>query len=145
MTTPETAPTPTPPLPPTSGVGRRLRNYFLTGFVIAAPLGIATYVTWWTISVIDDAVKPLIPPAYNPDTYLPIHVPGIGLVFAVLAIMVLGFLTATFVGRSLVQFGEAIVSRIPFFSVLYRGLKQIVETVVSQSSANFKNVGIIEY
>jgi len=125
--------------------GRRLTNYFLTGFVIAAPLGIAIYVTWWVISFIDDLVKPLIPPAYNPDKFLPVHVPGIGLVFAVVVIMILGFLTANFVGRALVQFGESVVARIPFFSVVYRSVKHIVETVVAQGSKNFKQVGIIEY
>lgn len=125
--------------------GRRLTNYFLTGFVIAAPLGIAIYVTWWVISFVDDLVKPLIPQAYNPDKFLPVHVPGIGLVFAVVAIMILGFLTANFVGRALVQFGESVVARIPFFSVVYRSVKHILETVVAQGSANFKEVGIIEY
>jgi uncharacterized membrane protein len=126
-------------------IGRRLTNYFLTGFVIAAPLGVAIYVTWWVISFVDDLVKPIIPAAYNPDEFLPVHVPGFGLVFAVVAIMILGFLTANFVGRTLVQFGESVVARIPFFSVVYRSVKHILETVVAQGSANFKEVGIIEY
>jgi len=57
----------------------------------------------------------------------------------------LGFLTANLVGRTLVQFGESILHRMPFVSVLYRGLKQIFETVVSQSHSNFKQVGLIQY
>jgi uncharacterized membrane protein len=127
------------------GPGRRLTNYFLTGLVIAAPIGLTIYITWSIIRIVDDFVKPLIPAQYNPDTYLPITVPGFGLVIAFIAIVLLGFLTANLVGRTLVQFGESILHRMPFVSVLYRGLKQIFETVVSQSHSNFKQVGLIQY
>ncbi len=125
--------------------GRRLTNYFLTGLVIAAPVGLTIYITWSIIRFVDDFVKPLIPPQYNPDTYLPIDIPGFGLVIAAIALVMLGFLTANLVGRTLVQFGEEILHRMPFVSVLYRGLKQIFETVVSQSHSNFKHVGLIQY
>lgn len=128
-----------------SGFGRRLRNYFLTGLVIAGPIFLTIYVTWTLIRIIDDFVKPLLPSVYNPDNYLPFHVPGWGLIAAVVGIMIVGFLTATLVGRTLVQFGEAILARMPFVSVLYRALKQIFETVVSQSKSNFRSVALIEY
>ncbi|MCF4098323.1 DUF502 domain-containing protein [Maritalea mediterranea] len=130
---------------PHAGPGRRLTNYFLTGLVIAAPIGLTIYITWSIIRIVDDFVKPLIPSQYNPDTYLPVTVPGFGLVIAFVAIVLLGFLTANLVGRTLVQFGESILHRMPFVSVLYRGLKQIFETVVSQSHSNFKQVGLIQY
>lgn len=136
---------PTPHVGKRSAFGRRLTNYFLTGLVIAGPLAIAIYVTWWFIGLIDSVVKPLLPAAYNPDNYLPVALPGVGVVVAVVGIVILGFLTATLVGRSLITFGESVLARIPFFSVLYRGLKQIFETVVSQSKTNFREVGLIEY
>ena len=125
--------------------GRRLTSYFLTGLVIAGPIGITLYIAWWIIGVVDDFVKPLIPEQYNPDFYLPVHVPGFGLLVAAIAVMLLGFLTANLVGRSLLQFGENVFSRLPMISTLYRGLKQIFETVVTQSSQSFKQVGLIQY
>lgn len=125
--------------------GRRLVNYFLTGLVIAGPVGITLYIAWWIIGVVDDFVKPLIPMRYNPDTYLGFHVPGFGLAVAVVAIMLLGFLTANLVGRSLVQAGEKILSRLPMISTLYKAIKQLFETVVTQSAQSFRQVGLIEY
>ncbi len=125
--------------------GRRLTNYFLTGLVIAAPVGLTIYITWSIIRFVDNFVKPLIPPQYNPDNFLPFDIPGFGLVIAIFSLIMLGFLTANLVGRTLVQFGESVLHRMPFVSVLYRGLKQIFETVVSQSHSNFKQVGLIEY
>lgn len=125
--------------------GRRLTNYFLTGLVIAAPVGLTIYITWSIIQFVDNFVKPLVPPQFNPDNYLPVNIPGFGLVIAAFAMVMLGFLAANLVGRTLVQFSEAILHKMPFVSVLYRGLKQIFETVVSQSHSNFKQVGLIQY
>lgn len=125
--------------------GRRLVNYFLTGLVIAGPIGITLYIAWSLIGFVDAFVKPLIPAQYNPDSYLPVHVPGFGLAVAVVFIMLLGFLGANLVGRSLVQMGERFFSRLPMISTLYSGLKQIFETVVTQSNKSFKQVGLIQY
>ncbi len=139
-----------PPLTPTpapgrGGLVRHLTNWFLTGLVIAGPVGITLYVAWWVIGVIDNFVKPLIPAQYNPDTYLPVDVPGFGLLTAAVVITIFGFLAANLVGRSLVQFGERLLNRLPIVSILYRGLKQIFETVVNQSSQSFRSVGLIQY
>jgi len=124
---------------------RTLTSWFLTGLVIAGPLGITLYVAWWAVGVVDSFVIPLIPPQYNPDNYLPVSVPGYGLLVALVAITILGFLARNLVGRSLVQFGERILARLPLVSTLYRGLKQIFETVVNQSAQSFKQVGLIQY
>lgn len=129
----------------TVSFGRRLVNYFLTGLVIAGPIAITLYIAWWIIGSVDDFMKPFIPAQYNPDNYLPFHLPGFGLVMAIVAIMLLGFLTANLVGRTLLQFGEKIMSRLPMVSTLYRALKQIFETVVNKSAQSFKQVGLIEY
>ena len=127
------------------GFGRRITNYFLTGLVIAGPVAITFYIAWWVIRAVDDMVKPLLPAQFNPDAYLPVHVPGFGLAVAAVAIIIIGFLAANLVGRSLVGFGERMLSRVPMVSTLYRGLKQIFETVVNQSAQSFKQVGLIQY
>ncbi|MDP1911498.1 MAG: hypothetical protein Q8K85_24620, partial [Hyphomicrobium sp.] len=57
-------------------VGARLRNYFLTGLVIVGPVTITLYFAWWFINVTDAWIKPFVPTAYLPDTYLPFPVPG---------------------------------------------------------------------
>jgi len=123
----------------------RLRNYFLTGIVVAAPISITIYLTWAFVSWADGWVKPLIPSLYNPDTYLPFSVPGVGLVLAILAITLLGFLTANLVGRTIVSYGELLLERMPLVRSLYKGLKQLFEAALSQSSRSFQQVGLIEY
>ncbi len=125
--------------------GLRLRNYFLTGLVIAAPVSITIYLTWTFIQWIDSWVKPLIPSVYNPDTYLPFSVPGGGLLFAFLSITLLGFFTAGIVGKTIIRYGETLLGRMPFIRNLYQGLKQIFETVLSDSSKSFQTAALLEY
>ncbi|PCJ85288.1 MAG: hypothetical protein COA52_16325 [Hyphomicrobiales bacterium] len=127
------------------GIGLRLRNYFLTGLVIAAPISLTIYLIWNFILWIDGWVKPLIPAIYNPDTYLPFSVPGGGLLFAFLSITLLGFFTAGIVGKTIVAYGESLLGRMPFVRNLYQGLKQIFETVLSDSSKSFQHAALLEY
>jgi len=123
----------------------RLRNYFLTGLVIAVPLFLTVYLTWAFIVWVDSYVTPLLPYEYTPDAFLPFHVPGFGVLVALVFITLLGFLTANLVGRRLVAWGEQVLSRVPFIRNLYRGLKQVVERAVSSGNKPFQTVGLIEY
>ncbi len=123
----------------------RLRNYFLTGFIVTAPLAITAYLAWSMIGWVDSWVKPYIPGRYNPDNYLPFPVPGFGLIVALVVITLIGFLAANFIGRTIVSTGENLLGRMPLVRSVYRGLKQILETVLSERSDTFKKVGLVEY
>ncbi|AMJ60126.1 DUF502 domain-containing protein [Bosea sp. PAMC 26642] len=125
--------------------GTRLRRYFLTGLVIAAPLAITASVTWWFINFIDGLVKPLIPNSYLPDSYLPFPIPGFGLVIGLIGLTLLGFMTANLVGRTLLDAGEAILNRMPVVRSLYKGIKQVFETIFSQSGTSFRKVGMVQF
>ena len=125
--------------------GTRLRRYFLTGLVLAAPLAITASVTWWFVNFVDGLVKPLVPTAYWPDSYLPYPVPGFGLIIGLIGLTLLGFLTANLVGRSLVNAGEAILERMPVVRGLYKGVKQVFETIFSQSGTSFRKVGMVQF
>jgi uncharacterized membrane protein len=132
------------PMPRSAG-WQRLRTYFLTGVVIAGPVAITIYLTWWVISLVDGWVKPIVPRVYLPETYLPFAIPGFGLFVAFISLTLLGFLTANLVGRTLLQSSERLLDRMPVVRGLYKSTKQIFETVFSQSGTTFKRVGLVEY
>jgi uncharacterized membrane protein len=123
----------------------RLRNYFLTGLVLVGPIYITVNLTWWFITWVDDAVRPFIPIAYRTETYLPWRIPGTGLILALAALTLLGFLTANFVGRKLVEASETILHRMPVVRPIYKGLKQIFETLFSKSGSGFRKCGLVEF
>jgi uncharacterized membrane protein len=143
--------TPAPPL----WFGSRLRNYFLTGLVIVGPLAITVAVVLWFINLIDAWVKPvmpdfeawlrqIIPPGYYPE-WLSVSIPGFGLVFAIIGITIIGALAANLLGRTIVSYGEMMLGRMPVVRNVYSGLKQIFETVLSESGNSFQKVGLVEF
>lgn len=134
-----------PAEPVTVSRGARLRSYFLTGLVVAGPLAVTMYISWWFINLIDGWVKPFIPSIYLPDSYLPFRIPGFGLVVLLLGLTMLGFLTANLVGKTLLNLGENIVGRMPIVRGLYKSAKQIFETIFSQSGTSFRKVGLVQY
>ena len=123
----------------------RLRNYFLTGFIVCAPLAITAWITWSFVGWVDGWVKPYIPSRYTPDNYLPFSVPGFGLIVALVLITLIGFLTAGIVGRTVVGFGERLLGRVPLVRSVYTALKQIFDTVLADRSSSFKTAGLMEY
>jgi len=133
------------PMPHPKTARTRLRNYFLTGLVVAGPLAITAYLTWWFVNLVDGWVKPLVPAIYWPDTYLPFRLPGFGLIIAFFGLTMLGFLTANLVGRTLLDIGENLLARMPVVRGIYRSVKQIFETVFSQSGTSFRKVGLVQY
>jgi uncharacterized membrane protein len=133
------------PAPVHHGVGSRIRNYFLTGLILVGPIYITINLTWWFINWVDDLVRPVMPAAFRTETYLPIHVPGLGLIIAFITLTLLGFLTANLVGRRLVAFGENLLHRMPIVRPIYKTMKQIFETLFSKSGSSFRKVALVEF
>lgn len=123
----------------------RMKTYFLTGLVVASPVGITIYLALAFINLIDRNIKPLIPEIYNPETYLPFPLPGLGLVFLFMMLTFLGFFAANFLGKYLIRIGDRILNRMPIVRSVYNTLKQIFETVVSENKGSFQEVVLIEY
>lgn len=138
MSTTEPKPTPRARFP-------RLRRYFFTGLVIIAPAAITIWATLWFVEKFDGVVKPLIPDYYNPDTYLPFKIPGFGLIIAVVTITLVGFLAANLVGRTLLGLWDKLLNSTPVVRSLYKGSKQIFETLFSEKGASFRQVCLVEW
>lgn len=128
-----------------SGFGARLRNYFLTGLVVAGPVAVTAWLIWSFVTWVDDLVRPFVPVVYRPETYLPWKIPGSGLVIAFIALTLLGFLTANLVGRTLLDVGERVLNHMPVVRPIYRTMKQIFEMLFSKSGTSFRKVGLVEY
>jgi uncharacterized membrane protein len=124
---------------------QRFRNNFLTGLVIVAPILLTIYLIWWIITLVDGLIVPWVPQIYNPSYYLGQDIPGFGVVVFLLFTAIVGALTKGLFGRQLIKFGEGIVERMPVVRSIYNALKQIAETVLSQSSSSFQNACLVEY
>lgn len=135
----------TPPEARSPGIGASIRNWFLTGVVVAGPLAVTLYLVWWFVDTVDNWVKKIVPVKFWPDAYLPFPLPGFGVIFAFLAFTFLGFLAANLAGRTLIALGEAILERMPVIRSVYKSVKQIFETLFSRNGTSLRKVGLIEF
>ncbi len=123
----------------------RLRGYFLAGLLVAAPIGITLFLTWQFLGFVDRRITPFIPAQYNPNTYLPFGLPGIGLIVAIIVLTGIGALTTLFVGRSLLSLSERLLHRMPVIRGVYGAIKQIFQTILAHKSEAFRQVVLLEY
>tara|TARA_B100000287_G_C20643830_1_gene784443 strand:- start:1468 stop:2151 length:684 start_codon:yes stop_codon:yes gene_type:complete len=112
---------------------------------VTAPLGLTGLLSWWFIDFVDEKITPLIPDRYNPETYLPFGIPGLGLLILLIAVTLIGALTAGLIGRWLLQTGERVLNRMPVVRSIYSAIKQIFETVLAQQSNAFREAVLVEY
>lgn len=136
-----------PPAEPTSfhmGLLARLRAYFFAGILITAPLAITIYLAWIVIGFIDARVAGLLPGS-NPNTSLPFNIPGIGLIFVIAGLTLIGWVTAGIVGRLFLRLSEAVLNRMPVVRSIYSWVKQIFETVFHERGTPFRDVVLVEF
>lgn len=123
----------------------KIRSYLLTGILVTAPVVITFWIVISLVNLFDRLVTPIIPKLYNPNTYLPLEIPGIGLIVLITFLIMVGFLTANFFGRWLVKKGEYLLQNLPFIKFFYKTTKQILETVLNSKSNAFRKAVLIEY
>ena len=129
----------------------KLRGYFFAGILVTMPLTVTLALAWWLVGAVDAYIVPLIPHEWNPDAYLKevvgirIGLPGLGVVVLLIAITLIGALTAGFIGRMIVGTGERILARMPVVRNVYSAIKQILETVFKDQSKAFRQAVLVEY
>ena len=141
-----------PNRPHRRGILAGLRASFLTGLVVVAPAVLTVWLITTVVDFVDSRVIPLIPQALI-ERWLPPQLagydlttlPGLGLVLFFLFTLSVGWLAKGIIGRSVIQWGEDLVARMPVVRSIYNGLKQIAETVFSQSSTSFSRACLVEY
>ncbi len=124
---------------------QRLRTDFLTGLVVVLPMFLTAYIIWWFVGFVDDKVAPLVPRRYDPANIFGRNIFGFGLLLFVTFTTLVGALAKNLIGRQILHFGEVIVSRTPIVRPIYNGLKQIAETLFTDSGNSFERACLVEY
>lgn len=126
-------------------VREKLRTWLIAGLLVAGPISLTFYLAFLVIDFVDRNVTALFPAEYNPNTYLPFHLPGIGLVVAVIGLTLIGALAAGYFGRLFLRLSERVLNRMPLIRRLYPTVKQIFETVLAAHSKTFREVVLVEF
>ena len=118
----------------------KLRNYFITGIVVLVPIGITLYLTKFFIRI----SSKLIPAEINPNNYLPILIPGLEIVLAIIFITLIGYLSLSFIGKKILQLFNDLLKKIPILRTIYSAIGQMAETLAPKRKSK-KSVVLVEY
>ena len=127
---------------------KNLRRYIIAGLLVWLPLAVTYQLLKFVIGQMDrwlDNFLMWLPPEYNPDQVLGVAIPGLGVIFTFLLLVITGMLAANFVGRAFVNGWESLLDRIPVVRAVYSAVKKFAEMVFSDKSESFKNVLLIQY
>ncbi|MFT7414003.1 MAG: putative membrane protein [Methylophagaceae bacterium] len=121
-----------------------MKKYLIAGLLVWMPLGVTFLVVRAIVDFLDRTLL-LLPHAYQPDNLLGFHIPGFGVVLAVVMVLTTGMIVANFLGRRIIAAWESLLARIPVVRNLYAGIKQILEAVLAADGKSFDKVLLIEY
>ena len=127
------------------GLFAGLRASFLTGIVVIAPVGLTIWLVWSLIGWVDSFVLPLVPYTFRPEQYIGINLRGVGVIIFLLFTIFVGWIAKGLIGKSLINFAESLVDRMPVVRSIYSGVKQIAETVFAQTERSFEKACLIQY
>lgn len=126
-----------------------LRNSFLTGVVISAPILITIALIYWLVTGplarFDDFVQGVIPTSWLPPALEGLTVPGLGVVVAVVLLTLVGVMAKNFIGRFFIGLGERFLDATPVVRSLYGFFKNVFEMALQQSEQSFQEVALLEY
>ena len=118
----------------------KIRNNFIAGIVVLIPIGITLYLTLFLIRISGK----IIPKEINPNNYLPIDIPGVEILMALLIITLIGWLSLSFLGKKFFEFFNNILKRIPILRTIYSAIGQMTESF-TKTDNNQKSVVLLEY
>lgn len=145
---------------PRRGIITGMRNNFIAGLVVIAPIGLTLWLIWTVVGWVDSFVWPFVPNAYQPEEllnrflgytsptdpgWIEVNVRGIGVIIFLTFTMLVGWMGKGLMGRSFLRWGEGLVGRMPVVRSIYNGVKQIAETVFAQTETTFDKACMFEY
>ena len=118
----------------------RLRNYFIAGAIVLIPIGITVYLSLFIIKVSSS----FLPKTINPNSYLPIDIPGIEILITIILITFIGGLSLSFLGKKFLEIFNSVLKKIPILRTIYAAVGQLTESF-TKSEGTKKTVVILEY
>ena len=121
-----------------------LKACLLTGVLIWLPFAVTLWVLDMVISTMDSMIN-WLPMALQPTHWFGMHIPGSGLVLALLIVLLTGFLAANMLGQKVVGLWEAMLGRIPVVKTIYNSVKQVSDTLLSGSGQAFSKALLVQF
>lgn len=121
-----------------------IRKWLFSGLLVLVPLIVTLWVLEWVVSTLDQTLR-ILPSSWQPDQLLGVHIPGLGVVFALVVVLSIGALASNIIGNKLVHWWHALLHRIPVVRSVYSGVKQVSDTLFSEKGNAFRKALLVEW
>ena len=121
-----------------------MKKYFITGLLIWIPIVVTIWVLKFIFDFLDQSLL-LVPTALQTESWLGVHIPGLGAILTVAVVFGTGFLATNFVGARLLHWGHQLLNRIPVVNSIYSSVKQISDTLFSSSGQAFRKALLVQW
>lgn len=121
-----------------------IRSYLLAGLVVWLPILVTLWVLHFLVDTLDGLIA-LIPVHYQPQHWLGVNIPGLGVIFALAILCLTGLVATNVIGQWLFGLGERLLEKIPLVRTIYVTVKQVIQAVFSSNSQAFRQVVLVEY
>ena len=120
------------------------RKWLLAGLLVIVPLAITVGVLQWIIGLLDQTLL-ILPVAWQPDRLIGFHIPGFGVLLTLGILLLVGAVASNLVGKKLVIWGDALLGRIPVVRSIYSSVKQVSDTLFSESGNAFRTAVLLQW
>ena len=121
-----------------------MKKYFITGLLIWIPLVITIWVLKLIVDTLDQSLL-LLPEQWRTESFLGVHIPGLGVILTLVIVLTTGVLATNFLGARLVRLWHSILHHIPVVNSIYSSVKQISDTLFSSSGQAFRKALLVEW
>lgn len=121
-----------------------LRKWLFSGLLTLVPAIITLWVLEWVVSTLDQTLR-ILPEAWQPQRLFGMHIPGLGVLLALLIVLSIGALASNFIGNKLVNWWHALLHRIPVVRSIYSGVKQVSDTLFSEKGNAFRKALLVQW
>jgi uncharacterized membrane protein len=125
-------------------VKKIVRRYLMSGLLVWLPILATVLVIRFILDLMDRTLL-VLPPSLRPQALIGVNIPGLGAVLAVVLLVATGMLVSNFIGRSVMNFWDDLLNRIPFVRAVYGGVKSFSTTILTNKGSSFKKVLLIQY
>ncbi len=122
----------------------KLRTWLFSGLLVLVPLIITLWVLDWVVSTLDQTLR-ILPKSWHPDQLLGLHIPGFGVIFALMMVLLIGAMASNFIGNKMVTWWHSLLNRIPVVRSIYSGVKQVSDTLFSEKGNAFHQALLVKW
>ena len=121
-----------------------IRKWLLAGLLVLVPLGITAWLLNWFIATLDQTLQ-ILPGNWHPDKLIGVHIPGFGVLLALVIVLIIGAVASNFFGKKLVSLWNLLLNRIPIVRSIYSSVKQVSDTLFSENGNAFRKALLVQW